>query len=158
MADEKPTTSESGASGLAKSFEDRLTFPDDSKKPNGTNPQASTFTPSKFDWADEVTTPVQEKKEHTAAGDKTSLEQSQTDGATTWLNGSAGLDEPEFDVNVKLADLQDDPNNPLYSAKTFDELNLCVRSRSRAYSHVLTWVQAGRAPARSCHHGFQQAI
>lgn len=55
----------------------------------------------------------------------------QGDGSTTWLNGSPGLDEPEFDVNVKLADLQDDPNNPLYSVKSFDELNLYARSRLR---------------------------
>jgi ATP-dependent RNA helicase DDX19/DBP5 len=39
-------------------------------------------------------------------------------------NGPAELREPEFDVEVKLADLQADPNNPLVSAKTFEELNL----------------------------------
>lgn len=37
--------------------------------------------------------------------------------------GSALL-EPEFDVNVKLNDLQADPNNPLYSVKNFADLNL----------------------------------
>jgi ATP-dependent RNA helicase DDX19/DBP5 len=35
-----------------------------------------------------------------------------------------GLDEPEYDVNVSLADLQADPNNPLYSIKEFKDLNL----------------------------------
>ncbi|KAF2858399.1 P-loop containing nucleoside triphosphate hydrolase protein [Piedraia hortae CBS 480.64] len=35
-----------------------------------------------------------------------------------------GLREPEFDVNVKLADLQADPDNPLYSVKSFQDLNL----------------------------------
>ena len=107
----------------------------------GTNPSASSFTPSaKFDWADEVTTPVKEsdpksttteskdptKIDKAEAEDESSLGMAQNDGATTWMNGSQGLDEPEFDVNVKLADLQDDPNNPLYSVKTFEELNLCV--------------------------------
>jgi len=48
----------------------------------------------------------------------------QVDGATGWLGGSVGLDEPEFDVNVKLADLQEDPHNPLYSVKTFEDLKL----------------------------------
>ncbi|TKA38653.1 hypothetical protein B0A55_13790, partial [Friedmanniomyces simplex] len=54
MAD-KPTTSEPEAStNLAKSFADRLTFPANSTKTNGTNPNASSFTPSgKFSWADE---------------------------------------------------------------------------------------------------------
>jgi ATP-dependent RNA helicase DDX19/DBP5 len=46
-----------------------------------------------------------------------------TDGATEELNGSK-LDEPEYDVEIKLADLQGDPNNPLYSVKSFEELNL----------------------------------
>ena len=147
----KPTPSEPEATGnLSKSFADRLTFPSDSSstsKSNGTgiNPQASTFTPSKFDWADEVTTPVQEKPEQgnpeqktestesrseaskaqtDGAADESSLAMAQKDGTNQWLGGSPGLDEPEFDVNVKLADLQDDPNNPLYSVKSFEELNL----------------------------------
>ena len=142
MSSSTPTPSEPEATGnLAKSFEDRLTFPSESKaKSNGagTNPTASTFTPSKFDWADEVTTPIEESKKKTgdievkgeASNTRTdgaaesSLEMAQKDGATTWLNGSQGLDEPEFSVNVKLADLQEDPNNPLFSAKSFDELNL----------------------------------
>ena len=59
----------------------------------------------------------------------------QKDGANVWLNGSPGLDEPAFDVNVKLADLQDDPNNPLYSVTSFDELNLYVhKSEKLGYS------------------------
>lgn len=68
----------------------------------------------KLDWAEEATTPVAEKGEKAEAN---------TDGASSWLKGS-GLDEPEFDVNVKLADLQEDPNNPLYSVKNFEDLNL----------------------------------
>lgn len=48
--------------------------------------------------------------------------QDQTDGAadTTGEN----LREPEWDVNVKLSDMQADPNNPLYSIKSFAELGL----------------------------------
>ena len=69
----------------------------------------------KTDWAEEVA------KEDKATG---SLKDAQVDGATAPMMGSVGLDEPEFDVNVKLADLQEDPNNPLYSAKTFEDLKL----------------------------------
>ena len=38
--------------------------------------------------------------------------------------GSEGLVSNEFQVQVKLADLQADPNSPLYSAKSFEELPL----------------------------------
>ncbi len=133
-----PTTAEPEAStSLAKSFEDRLTFPSDSALKTPAKDAAAVdstafTTPAKFDWADEVTTPVQEKELNgkappsstTEKKDNSTADMAQLDGATTWQNGSAGLDEPEFDVNVKLADLQEDPNNPLYSAKSFDQLNL----------------------------------
>ncbi|KAK5745707.1 RNA helicase required for poly(A+) mRNA export [Elasticomyces elasticus] len=135
MTDNKPTASEPEPStGLAKSFADRLTFPADNAKSNGPNPAANSFTPSKkFDWADEVTTPVEEKKSEPEAtpskpqatkAEDTSLGMAQTDGATTMTAGSEGIEEPEFDVNVKLADLQDDPNNPLYSITSFEQLQL----------------------------------
>ena len=149
MADSKPTATEpEPSSNLAKSFADRLTFPSDStNKSTGTNPSAATFTPSKFNWADEVTTPVKDNEENTnvakdmpttteqksdlpkaqtdgAADDESTLGMAQADAVPWILNGSGEIAEPEFDVNVKLADLQDDPNNPLYSVKSFDELNL----------------------------------
>lgn len=47
----------------------------------------------------------------------------ESDGATTPFNGSV-LQESEYSVQIKLADLQADPNNPLYSVSTFEELNL----------------------------------
>ena len=47
----------------------------------------------------------------------------QTDGATQ-LAGGSNLQEPEYSVDVKLSDMQADPNNPLYSIKTFEELGL----------------------------------
>ena len=115
MSDSKPTSTEPETTKLAG-----LNLGSDPKTANGTNPSASTFTPSKFSWADD--------EEPTAASksdDKNDdVSKSQIDGASTWLHGSRGLDEPEFDVNVKLADLQEDPNNPLYSIKSFEELNL----------------------------------
>jgi ATP-dependent RNA helicase DDX19/DBP5 len=32
------------------------------------------------------------------------------------------LREPDYNVEVKLSDIQADPNNPLYSVKSFEEL------------------------------------
>jgi ATP-dependent RNA helicase DDX19/DBP5 len=37
---------------------------------------------------------------------------------------TSGLSEPEYDVEVTLADMQADPNNPLFSVKDFKDLNL----------------------------------
>lgn len=104
---------------------------------------AKPATQEKFSWADDAATPVTEKQPELplnpptadeksdlpkaqvdGAAPESTLGMNQTDGATTWVNGSEGLEEPEFDVNVKLADLQDDPNNPLYSVKSFDDLGL----------------------------------
>jgi len=45
------------------------------------------------------------------------------DGASTQQMGSELL-EPEFDVNVTLVNIQSDPNDPLFSIKQFDDLNL----------------------------------
>ena len=47
----------------------------------------------------------------------------QTDGSSAPLGGS-DLHEPDYTVEVKLSDLQADPNNPLYSVKSFGELGL----------------------------------
>ena len=52
------------------------------------------------------------------------LAKAQTDGAGPQLGGTTGIYEPDYDVDVKLSDVQADPNNPLFSIKTFDELGL----------------------------------
>ena len=68
-------------------------------------------------------------KPETAAGEtqapesQASVEQSQVDGSGPEGNGSA-LADTKFNVEVKLADLQADPNNPLFSAKSFEDLQL----------------------------------
>lgn len=75
----------------------------------------------KFDWADDVNSPATEtppKLEETSAPTIP-----QTDGSGQDFGGSE-LHEPDYDVQVKLTDLQADPNNPLFSAKTFEQLNL----------------------------------
>jgi ATP-dependent RNA helicase DDX19/DBP5 len=68
-------------------------------------------------WADEVASPTIEATK--------SLADAQVDGAVEPQNGSQ-LTEPmgEFEVAVKLSDLQADPNDPLYSVKTFEQLGL----------------------------------
>jgi ATP-dependent RNA helicase DDX19/DBP5 len=64
-----------------------------------------------------VNEPVEEKTEDAPATE------AQVDGSGEPNNGGP-LTEVEYKVEVKLADMQADPNNPLYSAKSFDELNL----------------------------------
>ena len=70
-------------------------------------------------WADEVNSPATE--------DPPKLEEKdsipQTDGSGAVFGGS-DLHEPAYEVQVKLVDLQADPNNPLFSAKSFEELNM----------------------------------
>jgi hypothetical protein len=66
-------------------------------------------------WADEVSSPVVAKPEGGLP---------QSDGSVETPLGNAGLNEPNYDVEVKLADMQADPNNPLFSIKTFEDLGL----------------------------------
>ncbi|KAE8353215.1 P-loop containing nucleoside triphosphate hydrolase protein [Aspergillus coremiiformis] len=47
----------------------------------------------------------------------------QADGAASQMGGS-DLHEPDYTVEVKLSDLQADPNNPLFSVKNFEDLGL----------------------------------
>lgn len=69
-------------------------------------------------------TPKQDTpKQEPAAEDSLAL--AQVDGSGPPGNGS-DLADTEFNVEVKLADMQADPNNPLFSAKSFEELQLYV--------------------------------
>lgn len=67
--------------------------------------------------APETSKPASEPEE------ESSLAAAQVDGAGEPQHGGQ-LREPEYNVEVKLADLQADPNNPLFSAKSFEDLNL----------------------------------
>lgn len=64
--------------------------------------------------------------ENTTAPEESTVGDAQVDGSGKPGNGDA-LHEVEYNVEVKLADLQADPNNPLYSAKSFEQLNLYAR-------------------------------
>ncbi|KAL6715667.1 RNA helicase required for poly(A+) mRNA export [Lecanora helva] len=59
-----------------------------------------------------------------AEKDMSKVANAQTDGASGALGGSSGIYEPSYEVNVLLSDLQADPDNPLNSVKTFEELGL----------------------------------
>lgn len=75
---------------------------------------ASTTAPATTtDWAEQS---MEEENNNNAEG--------QTDGASEFQLGSTGLLEPEFDVNVTLSDQQANPNDPLYSIKSFGDLDL----------------------------------
>jgi ATP-dependent RNA helicase DDX19/DBP5 len=58
-----------------------------------------------------------------AATEESSLAAAQVDGSGPPGNGSS-LGETDFRVEVKLADRQKDPNDPLFSVKSFEELKL----------------------------------
>ena len=75
---------------------------------------------AKTSWADEVASPVV-AEQHPIPPANDVLDQAQTDGAGEVFGGS-DLREPEYDVQVKLSDIQADPNNPLYSVKSFEDL------------------------------------
>jgi len=88
------------------------------------NESASASLDSRITRSDAGETPaVPEAAQPTAEKKEDDLSSAQGDGASPSLNGS-GLQEPEYDVDVKLSDLQADPNNPLYSIKSFEELNI----------------------------------
>lgn len=118
------------------SLEDRISNPSSS---NGTNASAPSFVPGQGDslgsWAEEVSSPAAGDS-GAAAGledraepklkphsEESSLSMAQNDGAGEPMGGST-LKEPDYDVEVKLSDIQADPNNPLYSIKNFEELGL----------------------------------
>lgn len=88
------------------------------------NESASASLDSRITRSDAGETPaVPEAAQPTAEKKEDDLSSAQGDGASPSLNGS-GLQEPEYDVDVKLSDLQADPNNPLFSIKSFEELNI----------------------------------
>lgn len=55
--------------------------------------------------------------------DADAVDPSQTDGAVG-DHGGSGLHEPEFDVEVSLADLQNNEATPFYSATNWQDLSL----------------------------------
>lgn len=81
-------------------------------------------------WADEA----EDEADNTASTipainteskkDMSNLGKAQTDGAAEVLGGEGGVIEPSYEVEIKLADMQANPNDPLYSIKSFEQLGL----------------------------------
>lgn len=81
--------------------------------PSSSGTPAASADQAKSSWADELASPT--------GPQKSDLDNAQLDGAV----GGTGLEEPEYEVEISLKDLQQDPSadNPLYSGKmTFDQL------------------------------------
>jgi ATP-dependent RNA helicase DDX19/DBP5 len=83
--------------------------------------------PSGTSWADEVNSPADANPPSIPGDGKEAnsddVSKSQTDGASGPFGGGE-LHEPDYNVEIKLADMQADPNNPLFSATTFEQLGL----------------------------------
>lgn len=99
------------AASSDKSLADRMTFP-------------SAANGGSTSWADDTDEPLAGSAQNTQNMDGAQQAMdNQHDGASEVQMGSSLL-EPEFNVDVKLNDLQADPNNPLYSVKNFSDLQL----------------------------------
>ncbi|KAH6683249.1 putative ATP-dependent RNA helicase dbp5 [Halenospora varia] len=91
-------------------------------------PAASTTAPSgSTSWADEVASPTGPPTPGATLAD------AQVDGQVEPLGGS-GLHDATYEVEVSLADLQGDPNNPLYSISSFDDLGINPQILKGLYS------------------------
>ncbi|KAL8642251.1 MAG: hypothetical protein Q9228_001045 [Teloschistes exilis] len=146
MAEEKKNSGSSLADRLTRADGSKFISPkvdtDDAKEPT-----PSQDTDGSGSWADEVETPVKADAEPVAASathqlegslakaqldgsgdnppqDENTLLKAQLDGATDLQQGSPLHGQPSYNVDVKLSDVQADPNNPLYSIKNFNELGL----------------------------------
>lgn len=110
--------SDSKASG---SLADRISQPpknaDAAKPGDSTSATASgAEDKAKTSWADEVASPVAESPSN--------VEKAQVDGSTQHQGGSALLPAGEYEVEVKLSDIQGDTSSPLYSISSFDQLGM----------------------------------
>ena len=76
-------------------------------------PSSSEVKPS---WADEVASPTAEKA-------SPPLEEAQVDGSSEPLGGS-GLHDAQYEVEVKLSDIQGDESSPLFSISSFEQLGM----------------------------------
>ena len=118
------------------SLEDRISKPDNGQSDGknnasstGTNVNAASFVPSgSTSWADETAEAATNSEAPAviakAEQEMSELSNAQTDGASVPAGGSSGIYDPSYEVNVKLSDLQANPNDPLYSIKSFEELGL----------------------------------
>jgi ATP-dependent RNA helicase DDX19/DBP5 len=109
---------DSGAAKPLGSLTDRISQPSATLNATTANFTPST-APTKTSWADEVASPT----EANATNQMNTFSDSQVDGSVEPLGGSS-LHDGEFDVEVKLSDMQSDVHNPLYSVNTFEALGM----------------------------------
>jgi ATP-dependent RNA helicase DDX19/DBP5 len=83
------------------------------------DPEASTRSLAHSMWSDEMKTDQKEKGIGEAGS--TSLSEKKEKAAGT---EDTNIIQNRYEVSVKLLDQQADPNSPLYSVKTFEELGL----------------------------------
>jgi hypothetical protein len=110
---------EGSKAGPSGSLSDRISAPLNAASTAFTPAAASTNPgPSKStgSWADEVASPVNDNG--------SSLANAQMDGSGIKSGGSALQDVEQYEVEVKLSDIQGDEKSPLYSVKSFDQLGL----------------------------------
>ncbi|CAL3968514.1 unnamed protein product, partial [Diplocarpon coronariae] len=74
-----------------------------------------TFAPASGASLAEEAAPPAGQKQETPLGD------AQVDGTAENLGGS-GLHDAQYEVEVKLSDIQGDASSPLFSVSTFEEL------------------------------------
>ncbi len=98
------------------SLEARISKPETTET---TVTSAVTSDPKESTTADVDSAKPTEKKP-----EESTLPKAQTDGAAELGGGNTGIYEPDYEVEIKLSDAQADPNNPLFSVKTFEELGL----------------------------------
>lgn len=100
------------------SLESRITAPDSVTIPSTSEEATAVSESDKATLSSEVGA-------KNAESDAPSIKSTgQNDGATEGLGGSSGVIEPDYEVNVKLADAQANVDNPLYSVGSFEELGL----------------------------------
>lgn len=133
----------SSAEAKSAPLSERMTFP---KSTSEASAEAEKSPSEDKSWADDVASPVAQElslknlkidKTETKPSDSAPAEStSKSDQPQTTTQDAAvdsqqaqgddppatGLMEPDYDVEVKLSDIQADPNNPLYSIKSFEQL------------------------------------
>jgi ATP-dependent RNA helicase DDX19/DBP5 len=98
------------------SLEDRISQPPKNADAPAATPAATEETKAKTSWADEVASPPAESPKD--------ADKAQVDGSTEHQGGSALLPAGEYEVEVKLSDIQGDTSSPLYSINSFEELGM----------------------------------
>ena len=118
------------------SLADRITKPEgnqgngDAAEGPPSAPPPSQIPKTTSSWADEAEDEGSETSATTptvkadTAKDMSTVGAAQTDGATEAFGGEPGVVEPSYEVEIKLADIQANPNDPLYSIKSFEQLGL----------------------------------